>query len=79
MRHAFALVFALVATAPCALADIPSPEPVGNGWLPLVLAVVVAVGAALLAYTRLARRRSAGATATPLVESAAASARRKDA
>lgn len=63
MRNVFVLASLLVAAAPSALADIPSPEPVGKRWLPLVIAVVVAVAAALFAYARLVRRRSAAAPA----------------
>ena len=57
MHRLVFLVASLVILAPTALADIPSPEPTGKRTAVLVIAIVVAIGAALIAFARGARRR----------------------
>ncbi len=41
------------------LADVPAFDPVGNPVVVLAIAAAVAIGAALFAYSRIVRRRSA--------------------
>ena len=57
MRPLVLFVAVLAITAPSALADIPSPEPVGKRTAVIVIAAGVAIVAALLAFARIVRRR----------------------